>query len=494
MAKKPITFRRVVTGLLLLASSVVVAAGVAEITDLGSPTITVLPSGGAYPYPAVTDGMTITDGMLRFSAEVSDVSGIVTPPVLTLDGNVLAAEVGHPTPDDSGDGEWDWSRWWVSYSGIVADGPHLLALGATDRLGNAVTATFRLNVVTRPVVTEFQPVSYDRMPRPVISARVSDANTAVDPGSITLTLDGALVPHSYDPIAGRVTYVPPQDLADESYHTAILDVADAGGLSASQAWMFHVTTYPDMADSGIDSCTACHPPAAVPPPAWNPSIPMLPWEGMHVATVRFDGELHSPGQSDCWVCHGGSSGAQITTKGYAICGQCHGRPGDALGYGAGWYHGQHADIEYTPAARNPAFPVRVGRNREMVDCIVCHQPGVTTQRTTGVATGSHDIPEIHKASVSARSVPGCEACHALSLTREHARDGRRDGNGQPITCNTCHRSLDGNVLGAIAGGKTDCLACHARPAYVAAHHTSDSTDESSCRVCHPCYVAQPSQP
>ena len=486
MGTSPGRFRRVAPALLLLAAGVVVAATAAQTADLLPPAITVVPWGsGSSARPAVTDGTTITDGMLWFRAEVTDASNIVTPPVLTLDGNVLAANAGHPTPDEFGDGDADWSYWWVSYAGAIADGPHVLALSAADALGNAVTVTFRLDVVTRPTITECQPVSYGPDPRPVVSARVSDANTALDPGTITLTLDGMPVPHAYDAAAGRVTHVPAADLADESYHAVVLTVADAGGLSASHAWTFYVTTQPDMADSSLDGCTSCHPPATAPPASWSPFIPMLPWEAVHVANVGFGGELHTPGASDCWVCHGGSSGAAITTPGYLICGQCHGRPGDALGYGDGWYHGQHAEIEYVPAARDPDFPIRVSRNREMVDCVVCHQPGVTSLRKSGAPMGSHDIPEMHQASVSAASVPSCHPCHARSLTREHAREGRADELGQPITCATCHRSVDPVVLDATMARDTRCLVCHERTAYVAAHHADACRND--CRACHPCF-------
>jgi len=439
---------RVYTLMLVLLAVWVLAAGLAQAADTAPPTITVGPYG-SYPltYLPVQDGTTITDGMLRFRADVYDASNIFSAPILTLDGNPLRAQIGHPEAGDDGEGDWDFTWWWVMYSGPIENGFHTLVLTATDSLGNTATQTFGLNVGTLTTITEFKPVTYGGNLRPILSAKV---NTGLNPGSIKLTLDGAPVAHTYDAMTGLVTYVPPADLADESYHTVLLSVADK-----SQAWKFYTTTYPDMADSNVGNCTSCHISYTSAEWAWGAMFAPLTWEAVHANRVRFGGVWHEVGGSDCWVCHkeGGYSGIEVKSSGFSVCGQCHGWPGDGLGYGSGWYHGQHEGIKYAPFKRDPAIPIRVAENREKVDCIVCHQPGVTMLRTSLTEVASHDIPEAHKTAQ-----PECNGCHARSLTREHAR--RTTNDGQPITCGTCHLSSDVMVVSAIATGNKNCFGCH----------------------------------
>ncbi|MBI5442715.1 MAG: hypothetical protein HY900_16065 [Deltaproteobacteria bacterium] len=441
--------RRPARGSILL--SVLLAAALSAATfvqaaDTEPPTITVRAYGW---YPVVQDGMTITDGMLRFQADVYDASNIYTAPTLTLDGTPLPASIGHPEPGDDGEGDWDWTTWWVSYSGPIAGGSHTLVLTATDSVGNTAAKTFRLTVASQTTITEFAPVTYGANLRPVISARV---NTGLSAGSIVLTVDGKTVAPAYDAATGRVTYTPAEDLADETYHTVVLTVADK-----SQLWQFYTSTYPDMADSNIGSCTPCHVSYGTAEWAWGSTFTPLPWEGVHAARVRFGGVWHESGGSDCGVCHkeGGASGIEVQSQEFTFCGQCHGRPGDWLGYGSGWYHGQHESITYAPYKRDPTVPIRIGQNRETVDCIVCHQPGVSMLTTAGTEVPSHDVPELHKTAL-----PDCTECHAQSLAREHARADRTTSDGRPVTCSTCHLSSALEVVGAIATGNTDCFGCH----------------------------------
>jgi hypothetical protein len=349
------------------------------------------------------------------------------------------------------------ANWWVLYSGIIANGSHSLTLTASDSIGNTVTKIVYLNVVTKPTITEFKPVTYNPDLKPTVSAKIKEVNTAINPASIVMTLNNTPVTHSYNATTGVVSYIPARNLENEKYYTVNLTVDDMGGLTSAKTWKFYTNNYPDMADSNISNCTTCHATGT------NP----LPFEAVH-KNLTYGGSIHSE-QTDCGLCHIGS-GIKVTSPGFDICGQCHGSPGD-------WYHGQHADIKYIPGNPDPTFPVRITQNREMADCIVCHQPGTQLKKkVTGVQVNNHDIPELHKAPPT-----DCNKCHALSLTREHARSGRLDKNGQAITCNTCHKSADSKVTAAIAAKNKHCNACHTQSGHDELHI---SGLDAKCQSCH----------
>lgn len=428
--------------------------------------------------PAVTltgggfaDGMTITNGTLRFTAELNDlvdISGTGSTPdvVLKLDGNPLPAGISYEMNVDSCTGEIlgvkSKKKVYVNYESIIADGPHTLTLTGSDILGNALTKNWSFTVVTKPTISEWTPVTRITGLSPTISVKAVDVNTGINPADIFMTFNGQTVTPNYDAGTSKITYSPGQ-LANESYHTVTLKVYDLGGLSSDISWKFYTNTYPDMADSNIGSCTACH--SAPDSPFYNG-----PFETIHASRLSFSGN-HS--NNDCDDCHN-----YITQPDQ--CGQCH--PFDTgIGDGSG-PHGTSPGISYGLKNADAFFPLRVIQNREMWDCAICHQPGAGVPKESGAPLNNHDIPELHKTAESS-----CSSCHALSLTREHARAGRYDPNRLAITCNTCHQSVDLDVQNAVTTNNKNCSSCHSNPE----HNTDGASSilhatglDVDCQTCH----------
>lgn len=427
---------------------------------------------GYYSEPKPFGSVTITDGKLKFKAELNDLvdikgTGTIPDIALKLNGQLLPANVSYEMNYDSCTGEVlgvkSRKKAFVYYEGAIADGTHTLTLTRSDVFGNTGTETWNLNVDTKPVITQWKPVTYISEFKPVISANIKDGNDTIAQTSITMTLDGQKVNPGYDPVTGNLTYTPVQPLANESYHTVSLSAYDPGGKSAEISWKFYINTYPDMADSGIENCTACH--SYSDSPYYNGS-----YETVHAKKLSFGGSHSS---NNCDLCHN-----YITQPDQ--CGQCHGFDTE-IADGSG-PHGTSPGIKYGLKKGDPYYPIRITQNREMWDCVICHQPGsgVMKRQSSGINSwvlqNNHDLPELHKAPASS-----CSECHAQSLTREHARLGRLDKNGLPVTCNTCHKSTVSEVTNAIANNNKNCSACHGQADHEQQHISSL---DSNCQTCH----------
>ncbi|MFC3767479.1 phosphodiester glycosidase family protein [Paenibacillus sp. GCM10012303] len=77
--------------------------------------------------------------------------------------------------------------------------------------------------------------------RPAICAAVADEGSGVHPSTIRMWLDGMVVDHRYDPLAGRVRFVPDTDLA-EGEHRVVVEAADNNGTAAVPpvSWTFRI--------------------------------------------------------------------------------------------------------------------------------------------------------------------------------------------------------------------------------------------------------------
>ncbi len=420
--------------------------------------------GSHYVYRNLTDKIT-DDGMVHFRGELNDLVDITPDTVLILDGQAVSADIRYDGQADTCTGAWivrSKKKVYVNYDGVLSDGNHTISLTKTDILGNTSTETWNLVVETRPAITEWKPVTYISEFKPVISAKIKDVNTGIDPAAIKMVLDGQGVDFSYDEATGLVSYTPASPLANESYHTVALGVYDKGGLYSALTWKFNINTYPDMADSNIINCISCH---AAPESLYSRGT----FETVHYRKLSFGGRHSS---NDCINCHN-----YITQP--AQCGQCHGFDTE-IADGSG-PHGTSVGVKYGLLQPDPYSPIRVTANREMWDCVICHQPGSNVQKGYGYTTSfvpqnNHDIPELHKVEAST-----CNDCHARSLTREHAREGRVDASGLPITCSTCHMNADPKVKNAIASHDKNCTTCHGQAGHSGLHN---SGLDANCQTCH----------
>jgi hypothetical protein len=404
------------------------------------------------------NGINISDGNLKFSAQLKDLTDIKDNAALSLDGNPLKSNLKYKGFTDYYGDYVITSRKEavISYEGIVPNGSHTLSLYSEDKLGNKITRQWNFTVSAKPTVSNETPSNYgEQNMKPVISAIVKSPNGTISADSIILMLDGIKVNHTYNEISGMVSYTPTEALENEKYHTVNLTLKDGTDLSVTKEWKFYINTYPEMPDSNIENCLTCH---ETYPAAGSNGI----FEDVHRNKLRFNG-THS--NNDCQKCHN-----YITVP--DSCRQCH-DASDPIN-GPVVPHGSTPSIEYQPKNSDTAMPLRVTENREMWDCIICHQPG------SGIGGGSvtsHDIPELHKSTGDAN----CATCHAKSLTREHTRDGRTDLNNNPITCNTCHKSTNPKVVKAISDKNTACSACHTNLDHESLHTTQL---EENCSGCH----------
>jgi hypothetical protein len=413
----------------------------------------------------VTDGMTITDGKLKFYARINDLVDIKNNVALKLNGVPVAAQFLYK-------GEWSYDgreyyihsrkEAYISYGGAIAPGSYILSLSAEDKVGNAKEYQWNLTVESSASITGQAPVTYGVVNRmPSISAKFS-SNAQVT--SIKMKVNNTIVAHQYYAATALISYTPTEPLSDESYHTVSLKVTDSTGKVTSTAWKFYINTFPDMLDNSISNCTVCHGLYSITNSAGI-------YEDIHGRRLSFYG-----GHSALWDCNRCHYYINVEDG----CQQCH---GDFLNNPAQYYYAPHGStpmIQYDLQNQASLFPVRIQKNREMWDCVLCHQPGVNITRKTGVTLGTHDIPELHKASPT-----DCSQCHALSLTREHARSGRVDSSRQAITCLTCHLSTDTNVQQAISNKDRTCTACHTLESTDAAHSEFHAVSYGTkCVECH----------
>ncbi|MCW3491154.1 hypothetical protein [Dethiobacter alkaliphilus] len=395
------------------------------------------------------NGLVIDDGYLRISGRLTDsLSDIKENVEMKLNGETLlslnAGMLYYVDPCASDGNTVHRNLVDFEYEAIIPNGEYTLEIYAEDELGNSTTYTRSFTVETYPIISQIAPIKYgvDQL-TPTISASIISINQVID--SITLKINGEAVDEfNYDPSTGAFTYTPVNPLDDEDYHSVSLSAVDDSGLSTSQSWQFYITTYADMYDANIESCTACH--TNIKDITNNNLYDNIMYAHNYIWEEHEENGYHS-NTSGCLDCHN-----SITTNNN--CNGCHSTGGS---WGPWYGTGTSANSEYNFKLINydGYFPLRVELSRENWDCIVCHQPGTSIE-----SVNSHDIPELHRTTELDTPV-FCTQCHASSLTREHARDGRFDQEGYPIDCNTCHESTDANVMAAINSGDKDCLACHA---------------------------------
>lgn len=412
------------------------------------------------------DGTAITDGPLRINMQLKDLVDIKDNVTLKLDGEDLPFDFRFEGYVDSYYGNYiitSRNKAYISYEGMVSNGSHTLELYKEDELGNHITRTWNFSVSVKPVISNVYPIKYGVTDlKPTISAVVKSPNGSVKLESIVLKVDDKVVSPNYDQDSGLVSFTPTEDLKNESNHTVNLTVNESG-YSTEKEWRFYVNTYPDMSDSNYTACIACHDASS-----YTGSNGVL--EDVH-KSLSFGG-THS--RNRCANCHN-----YITVE--AGCSQCHDDPDEgAYAYAP---HGSTPTIHYQPKNFDPAIPLRVTGNREMNDCIICHQPGVSVKGYEGYLAqptrilNNHDIPELHKTSDDS-----CTKCHAQSLTHEHARDDRTEKDGNPISCNTCHQSSVPEVVKAISEKDTSCSACHGEASHDELHVYEQM--DSNCVGCH----------
>lgn len=402
------------------------------------------------------EGMDIIDGKLKFSASIKDQVDIKNNVTLSLNGTPLPIDFKY---------EGDINKYsnspkttaYIDYEGIVPNGSHNLSLSSEDELGNSMTKTWRFTVSAKPTISNESPILYGVSNlKPTISAVIKSSNNIVKREAIVLKVNGDVVDFTYNQVTGQLTYTPTNPLINERYQTVNIAINGPNGVLETREWKFYTNTFKDMNDSNISSCNSCH--------QLKSNYGNNDFEKMHSNKLSFTGNHLN---NNCENCHN-----YISYQ--AGCSQCHGSDETGIEYAP---HGSSPLIYYQTKNTNQYFPIRVKDNREMYDCIICHQPGTGVKDGAGTLLNNHDIPELHKAPAD----ENCTSCHAQSLTREHAQNGRTDLNNNTITCNTCHQSTSPKVVQAITNKDTSCSACHDDLSHSVLHETELN---ENCVGCH----------
>ncbi|HEX3031911.1 MAG TPA: Ig-like domain-containing protein, partial [Bacillota bacterium] len=124
---------------------------------------------------------------------------------------------------------------------VKASDHNAVTVTAKDKLGNPSTTQWGFNCMLNPVIGSNLPAGgtvQTFVPR--VSAVVTD-NGPIDAASIILKKNSTVVPHSFNPTTGMITYIPQIPLPVGNY-TFNLELKDAAGNAQTSAWSFQVVT------------------------------------------------------------------------------------------------------------------------------------------------------------------------------------------------------------------------------------------------------------
>ncbi|MBE0428740.1 MAG: hypothetical protein IBX61_02580 [Thermoleophilia bacterium] len=170
---------------------------------------------------------------------------------------------------DHGAGQWDimMKDLTSGMTGAVAAGPSTQVLPAIDRETVVWEATSPISYdiwmayiadTVPPEVTETSPAdgSHAGCSRPTISAVFSDNRAGIDPGGITLELDGEDVTGGAVISEAGISYQPPGPVSDGP-HSVTLTVSDKSGNTTNVDWEFS-TEKPELSLSLLNSFWASY--------------------------------------------------------------------------------------------------------------------------------------------------------------------------------------------------------------------------------------------
>ena len=262
----------------------------------------------------------------------------------------------------------------------LAKGNHTVYVSVLSSAQKWSTYTWTFAVSNAPKLAEATPASGSTVTtdHPVISARVTQGAVGIVQHVI---VDGAEIPSGYDSVNQLVSATPVNKLLNDASHDVTVTVTNSSGNTASLSWTFSVQIYASMPVTSV--CADCH---------QSSSHPM----------------------NNCDACHG---------------------PGSPVG--EGWSTPDYGAHSWT----------------YVTNCSSCH-----------VESGGYPtVPALHSYTNDTYHVSTgtCSPCHVKSLPTEHYRYGK--------TCATCHNSTDPKVQMAISMGQTDCMACHANADHESLH-------------------------
>jgi hypothetical protein len=271
------------------------------------------------------------------------------------------------------------------------------------------------------------------------------------------------------------TYAPGGPLGKDGTHTVVATIKDATGVSASETWTFGVHIKPVLgaptpaAGSTVATC------------APQISIPVSDNDGV----ARWDATVN-----------GAAAAASLSA------GVLHITPASALANDANAtvsvtvYDADNNADSTTWSFGIQTYPEMFGTTTGCPSCHPGYEYDPDMNANCSQCHAGLDAPHVGTPSqLHARAdVSACSGCHVSSLSVEHAR--RKDAGGTSLTCATCHRSTNPDVVAAISAGNTACTACHvsfshygsidhtATPAPQTISISGTSYGSHACNECH----------
>jgi uncharacterized protein (DUF2237 family) len=190
---------------------------------------------------APLDGEYITTNICTVTATASDaLSGVASVSFYySIDGGETWVQIGTDT-ESPYEVTWD-------LTAITDQTDIQVKAVAVDNAGNTaedINTGITLDR-TRPTITDLTPTGSIVDTAPLISAKLLDVTSGINPDTIMMELDNNLVTHTYDPVTGVVSYqVPDTAPLDEGSHTVYVYVEDNAGNPAEATWSFIVDITP----------------------------------------------------------------------------------------------------------------------------------------------------------------------------------------------------------------------------------------------------------
>lgn len=408
--------------LIMMLSMLCIGLGFVMVSPVSVLADTVGPSFSRV-FPANT--ATVNQNKIVLEAVAKDVDLVdMGSVVMSIDGVKVQANSYYNPIDESTD---DYTTLNIYYAANLTLGSHTAAVSVKDQKNNSSSITWSFTVAQPPKILSFSPANgaTEVHRTPDLQAKVISGN-GIDPATIIMTLNDIKVNAVLDQVYGIISYQPPLPLDNETFYNVALSFKDNAGTAVNGSWQFYVNTFQEMTYSVDDlTCQKCH----------NRTTHIM---------------------ANCTQCHGVNLSAEKPTYPLDNCYFCH---FDSTNYPSAYHP------EGLPPANPPQHTVQI-----TYSCTDCHNK-----------TWQTAIPSIHNIFNTAvehkTTTEGCTECHSTSLTREHLR--RLDGEGNLLTCFSCHNSPYTNVQTAIANKDSTCTACHG-----STHPEHNNGLDPNCQTCH----------
>lgn len=424
---------------------------------------------------------------------------------------VLKVDGQQVTSDISG----DQSKYTVSYTSdkLLNDAYHNVTLSAKDVNGNNAETSWKFfgSITGNPGFSNQKPDVTTGNAAPQISAHFSNQAGTYDINNISISIDGGapVKPAVAGSNPEYFIYYTPATLKDGS-HSVTLSIPNTADTNAplTSTWSFTVNSPPQITDYSPSYPIVSSSPQLIAFAKDNDGLDhavftvdnvVYPAQfdslfgrftlktsgltaGVHDVTLAVYDTTGNIGQKNWQFTVDPNTGAtfpEMPVNNNATCWSCH--PNEA----------NHNHI--VPKECNTCHSPEFIKLQQFTDCIGCHYSTkyITATHSYNAYAWSnlpyrqHRITDLHISTTD-----GCQKCHSRVLTQEHYRSDRKDKNGNPITCDTCHSSAYLNTVStteqtmvktAISNHDTSCTACHTDTNHDALH--PDGLQEQ-CLTCH----------